>query len=225
MTRFITTLIAFMLISTSVLTQVQAQVQIQETALEQTQTRLLEHETAQAQTQTQEQPHHEHAWALSQELAQIKTKAQNYTSLYGDKYNAVGCGVASFFIPGLGQAICGEWGRAAGFFFGGAALYAGGGYLTMWTLWAATPQWSSWGGGRAKEEYICSAIGAALCFVAALGLDIYSAIDASRIANVKNLYYRDKNSGSLSLEPSFSSLQLGAKEKQSTAGLALKFRF
>lgn len=30
-----------------------------------------------------------------------------------------GVGIASGFIPGLGQAINGEWGKAAGFFFGG----------------------------------------------------------------------------------------------------------
>lgn len=38
-----------------------------------------------------------------------------------------GVGIASFCITGLGQAINGEWGKAAGFFFGSiAAGFAGG---------------------------------------------------------------------------------------------------
>ena len=36
-----------------------------------------------------------------------------------------GVGIASFFVPGLGQAVNGQWGKGAGFFFGHLGL----GYL------------------------------------------------------------------------------------------------
>lgn len=34
-----------------------------------------------------------------------------------------GVGIGSFFLPGLGQAINGQWGKAAGFFGGAVAAY------------------------------------------------------------------------------------------------------
>ncbi len=34
----------------------------------------------------------------------------------------VGVGVASFFLDGLGQAVNGQWGKAAGFFFGSSLV-------------------------------------------------------------------------------------------------------
>lgn len=47
-----------------------------------------------------------------------KPKAQPKEAGSGKKW---GVGIASAVIPGLGQAINGEWGKAAGFFFGGIA--------------------------------------------------------------------------------------------------------
>lgn len=35
-----------------------------------------------------------------------------------------GVGLASFFVPGLGQAVNGEWGKAAGFFLGTAVTFS-----------------------------------------------------------------------------------------------------
>ena len=57
-----------------------------------------------------------------------------------------GVGIASAFINGLGQAINGDWGKAAGFFFGGIA----GGYLGkavagkagMWAVGFGVGIWS-----------------------------------------------------------------------------------
>ena len=37
-----------------------------------------------------------------------------------------GVGLASAFVPGLGQAINGQWGKGIGFFLGTGALYAAG---------------------------------------------------------------------------------------------------
>ena len=47
---------------------------------------------------------------------EVKPKNQATT---GKKW---GVGIASGLIPGLGQAINGQWGKAAGFFFGNLAL-------------------------------------------------------------------------------------------------------
>lgn len=43
----------------------------------------------------------------------------------GSNGRKVGVGIASYFLPGLGQAINGQWGKAVGFaggFYGGALL-------------------------------------------------------------------------------------------------------
>lgn len=36
---------------------------------------------------------------------------KEYDRASGDRYNPVGAGIASFFIPGLGQAVSNEIGR------------------------------------------------------------------------------------------------------------------
>ena len=43
------------------------------------------------------------------EMAKVYDYRLYQKSLY-DRYSPAGSGVASFFIPGLGQMICGEWG-------------------------------------------------------------------------------------------------------------------
>ena len=48
--------------------------------------------------------------------------SKRYIRQFDDKYSPGWSGVASFVIPGLGQAIDGEWGRAAGFFLGSVLL-------------------------------------------------------------------------------------------------------
>lgn len=52
-------------------------------------------------------------------------RAKDYVKDFDDKYSPVGLGVASFFIPGLGQGIADKWGAAAGFFFSYIVLTAG----------------------------------------------------------------------------------------------------
>ena len=39
---------------------------------------------------------------------------RDYVYDFYDKYDPTWCGLASFFIPGLGQCICDEWGRGLG---------------------------------------------------------------------------------------------------------------
>ena len=112
------------------------------------------------------------------ELVQ-KYDFHDYSPSFGDRYSVGWCGVASAFIPGLGQAICNEWGHAAGFFFGNAVLAGAGSYLVYKSYIDYYPQF----------EY--DVIGAIVCYTLAAGLDIWGIIDAVRVAKVKNLYYQD----------------------------------
>lgn len=52
-------------------------------------------------------------------------RAKDYVKDFDDKYSPAGLGVASFFIPGLGQGIADKWGAAAGFFFSDIVLTTG----------------------------------------------------------------------------------------------------
>ena len=103
---------------------------------------------------------------------------REYTSVMGDVHPAWS-GVASFLIPGLGQGINTEWGRAAGQFFGSYGLMLAG------SLCAAA--------GAASEDGYNPAMGVATraCVLGALGLDIWSIVDAVKIAKVKNMYQQD----------------------------------
>ena len=103
---------------------------------------------------------------------------REYTSVMGDVHPAWS-GVASFLIPGLGQGINNEWGRAAGQFFGSYGLILAG------SLCAAA--------GAASEDGYNPAMGVVsiACVLGALGLDIWSIVDAVKIAKVKNMYQQD----------------------------------
>ena len=107
---------------------------------------------------------------------------QDYTSSSTDIYNPAVVGAASI-IPGLGQFICGEFGR--GFvFLGGTAACIGLGtmfiesgkvYNVDMTLHSVRPG---------------AIAGAAVMFTGAAALEILSIINATRIAKVKDLYVR-----------------------------------
>lgn len=128
----------------------------------------------------------------------------------GDPYNPTTCGVLSF-IPGLGQMAANEFGRGAAF-LGGALGCIGvsfGGFALAWTA-------SEVGG------VIIMAIGVG-GFIA---IDIWSIVDATRVAKVNNLSWRDQNSSgfNLRLEPYISPVQsFGSTKTQ--VGLSMKLRF
>ena len=89
-------------------------------------------------------------------------------SIY-DKYSPVGSGIASLFIPGLGQMICGEWGR--GFAWLGGSV--GGAVLMLTTVLA-----------ESEELFLMSA-------AATLAVRVGSIVDGTRVAKVKNMYLND----------------------------------
>ncbi len=103
---------------------------------------------------------------------------REYVSVMGDVHPAWS-GVASFLIPGLGQGINNEWGRAAGQFFGSYGLILAG------SLCAS--------GIAASADGYNPTLGVVsiACILGALGLDIWSIVDAVKIAKIKNMYQQD----------------------------------
>ncbi|NLX41325.1 MAG: hypothetical protein GXY75_05465 [Bacteroidales bacterium] len=136
---------------------------------------------------------------------------KDYISVSGD-LNPAWSGVASFFIPGLGECINEEWGRGLGKFFGSAALVSAAAVFTQVGFY-----------GEEGGPLII----AAACYAGALGLNIWSIVDAIRIAKVKNMYEQDLRqvySFNLDLYPSVNCIQMG-NTMQPTVGFTLALQF
>ncbi len=121
----------------------------------------------------------------------------SYTHFSSDKYSPGWCGFASFVIPGLGQAIEHEWGRAAGFFFGNLACnIIAQYYLTLMSSERNTYR---------KEDY---GFGFGCFLTISIGLNICSIVDAVHIAKAKNLWCLQMQSSieSINISPSFTYL-------------------
>lgn len=94
----------------------------------------------------------------------------NYRPQPYDDYSPAWSGVASFIIPGLGQAICGEWGRGLAYFGSSVLISSVGGVVTALT-------YDYW------PIFVTTA--------AVLTIDIMSIVDAVHVAKIKNMYYQD----------------------------------
>jgi hypothetical protein len=136
---------------------------------------------------------------------------RGFTPTLADRYSPAWSGVASFFIPGLGQMICGEVGR--GFAWLGGSVSC--------TIIA----------GVSNGFALCgSAGGAATCLVASLGvlaIDICAIVDGVRVAKVKNMYEQDLRklyTLDFNLYPSVNYIQT-AYGAQPTAGMTLALKF
>lgn len=95
-----------------------------------------------------------------------------------ERYSPAWSGVASFFIPGLGQLICGETGRG----FGQFALSTMCDIVTIVSI--------------AEEVEVLGT----LTSLAHLGIAIWSIVDATQVAKVKNMYETDLRSMRSSVE-------------------------
>lgn len=154
---------------------------------------------------------------------------RDYVRRYGDPYDPALAGVASYFIPGLGQMICGEAGRGLAFMGGvyGSFIVAGVGF-------AVSPaNLPYYGRDYYYSEY--SSDGAALTgavlgiagIVSGVGLYIYSIVDAVQVAKVNNLYMRDlrENYVSVTLKPYIESSPSLSPVKNRHFGLKLNVAF
>ncbi len=146
-----------------------------------------------------------------------------YVSRPGDPYTPFWIGFGDFIIPGLGNAITGEWGRAAGFFFGNLALSIGN--LALSILALSQVEYDVYYGDYEYGTlyWVISA--------ARLGLNIASICDAVHVAKAKNMYNQDLRARHASLdfriEPYLAYTPTGLPGNSLTpaAGLSLKLSF
>ena len=133
-----------------------------------------------------------------------------------DPYSRGWAGVASFFIPGLGQGVCGEWGRGACIFLAnmGIATLAEVGVLAGAEL------------DNPNGPYTL----ALAAMAGMVAFDIWNIIDAVNVAKVKNMYYQDlrkmRSSMDIKMEPFLTYTPSNSSGgSQAAAGLALKVSF
>lgn len=121
---------------------------------------------------------------------------KDYTRNYYDNYSPGWCGVASFVIPGLGQAIENEWGRAVGFFLGNVSCNS--------LIYYSAQRMISY--NNHESEVYQFLFGTFLA--AGIALEIWSTVDAVRIAKIKNLWCQHMRStiGNINISPTFSYL-------------------
>lgn len=140
------------------------------------------------------------------EMAKVYDYRLYQKSLY-DRYSPAGSGVASFFIPGLGQMICGEWGRGFAWLGGHVGCY-------MLTGISAIAE---------SDTLVLMSI------AGLLAIDICSIVDGVRVAKVKNMYLEDfRKSGYYGFDvgfyPSVNYVRT-TSGVQPTAGMTLALRF
>jgi len=135
--------------------------------------------------------------------------SKDYVHVQGEPYSPVGSGIASFFIPGLGQVLNGQAGKGIGMFFGDVLLVTGA--IVVGSVCT----------GKATA-------GVLICLSGALAIDIWSICDAVHVAKIKDLYYRDcerlYGAVDVKLFPSITLAQTG-QGLQPAAGMTLAMRF
>jgi len=107
-----------------------------------------------------------------------------YSYQMGDPYKPSQMSLASAFIPGLGQFIEGESSRGLAFLGGSIALVT-----TKWVVIYKT-----------DASYTVKDVIRKSALIGQIALRIWSGINASRIAKVNNLSFRDKYNSTVSLK-------------------------
>jgi hypothetical protein len=129
-----------------------------------------------------------------------------YVPQFSDPYNPTVAGVCSWIIPGLGQMVCGETGRGLGFLGGYLGCYLVTGIGSALFVGSSTNYYSSYSssssyyyennsGGRSSGGLLM-----VVGIVGMVAVDIWSIIDASHVAKVKNMYVSDMRSKTSSLK-------------------------
>lgn len=138
-------------------------------------------------------------------------------SIY-DSRSPGGMGVASFFIPGLGQIISGDIGRGL--------AWVGGHLVAYGVTGIGASVMNSGDYYDAEDMEKTGTIVFLAGFATMLTVDICSIVDAVRVAKVRNMYERDlyKKMYSLDLHPSVNHI-LTPTGSQPTAGFTLALNF
>ena len=157
---------------------------------------------------------------------------KDYNRMPDDKYSTAWSGVASFFIPGLGQMICDEVGRGfawLGTSIGCQILTGIGSAMITGTFYGYDPDFEN--NGTLEVEINGATTMGMLLFSAGLlgtlAVDISAIVDAVRVAKVKNMFEQDKKAShtlNVSMYPSvnYAHTPTGV---QPAAGLTLAMRF
>jgi|WetSurMetagenome_2_1015567.scaffolds.fasta_scaffold354651_2 hypothetical protein len=152
--------------------------------------------------------------AISQyNVNKTKYDYRTYFHQVGDPYNPAVAGITSYLIPGLGQILSGETGRGLAFL---------GGYVVCSTIYLAGTLSIYFKNGPTESGLGLIAGGALLL----LSYQIWTIVDAIRVAKVNNLAFRDKNKSSciIKVQPYIGSINYYSSTKPVT-GLSFKFSF
>lgn len=146
----------------------------------------------------------------------------SYVPEIGDVNNPAISGVCSFFIPGLGQVVSGETGRGIAFFGGyiGCLLVAEAGAIQI-TSNLAYYRYNNIGNSNAGVGTFLIGLGG-MAFV-----EVWSIVDAVKVAKVNNLYYRSvRKTSSLKMEMSPYTEKLSINNQVVTpVGLSMRVKF
>lgn len=162
------------------------------------------------------------AQAQSYKINKLNYDYRMYIPQPGDPNNPTVMGVASFFVPGLGQMLSGEVGRGVGF-LGGSLLCGAVASVGAYQYVEANENKSS------VDEFSNDGLGLMLAgLVGGLTVNIWSIVDAVRVAKVNNMYIQDMR-GNLStvkieLNP-FIDTNNYLGQTNTSAGLSLKVTF
>ena len=149
----------------------------------------------------------------------LKYDSHLYISQFDDPYNPALSGVCSFFLPGLGQMVSGEVGRGLGFLGGSVAcgLIGSVGYgVAMLNAYSGDSQNAGFGVGM-------MVIG----FTAMTAIDIWSIVDAVKVAKVNNMYIqslRKRTSVNIEMAPYISQISVNNKI-DTPVGLSMRVTF
>ena len=164
---------------------------------------------------------------------------REYVSEAGDPYIPVLSGLASFFLPGLGQCIDGEWGRGVGIVATNMALGVAE-WFEAAAMWYSLADYQSYykngtynnyyGYGRSNGMFAASLGAALLTLTAQTAFNIWNIVDAVDIAKVKNMYYHDsmyrrRASLDMNLTPQLAMVPSTGGSFQPAAGFSLKVSF
>ena len=167
------------------------------------------------------------AHAQTYKINKQKYDYKMYMTQPGDPNNPAVMGLASFFIPGLGQMLSGETGRGLAFLGGSIALSG----ITVAGALMSYDEVTTYNQFGSFTEYETNPAGVAIMLTglaATIALDVWAIVDAVRVAKVNNMYIQDLR-GNLSsvkveLNP-FIDTHNYLGQANTSAGLSLKVTF
>lgn len=159
-------------------------------------------------------------------INKYKYDYRTYYYNYGDPYNPTVAGIASFFIPGLGQMMSGETQRGLAFLGG----YTG--CMVLYSIGAVTfldnAYTYNYDGSFNNDSR--STAGGGLMLVGILGavaVEIWSIVDAVQVAKVNNLALRDRYRSSIdiNLKPYIDTYRTPAQQNSLALGMSLRISY